>query len=150
MTFTPCPINTYFYLSKMWITLLRAFQYIFPYFFLPNNERRSDLHSSPSVLGVFRVLLMHGWAAPSTPSPPLHPTFRSTVHPLSLECHFIDKSSLESNLAWVTVHQTIASRRLHKGQLVHNTGPFQRSWHGGKWLHPRLSISIWSLLHDLA
>ena len=149
MTFTPCPINTYFYLSQMLITLLRAFKYIFPYFFLPNNKGRSDLCSSLSALGVFRALLMHGWAAPLTPSPPLHPTFHSTVDSLSVECHSIDKSSLKSNLARVTVHQAIASQFLHKGQLTHNAGPFQRSWHGRKWLRPRLSISIWSLLHDL-
>ena len=45
----------------MLILFLRTSKYIFPYFFLPNNDR-SDLHSSPSALSIFWVLLMGGWA----------------------------------------------------------------------------------------
>ena len=46
----------------MLIPFLRDSKYIFPYFFRPNNEHRSDLRSSPSALSIFRALLMRGWA----------------------------------------------------------------------------------------
>ena len=64
----------------MLIIFLRAFKFIFPYFFLPNNECRSDLCSSPSALGICRALLMRGWAAMSMPSP-LRPGRQSTAAP---------------------------------------------------------------------
>ena len=74
--------NTYFYLSQMLIPFLRDSKYIFLYFFCPNNEHRSDFRSSPSAVGIFRALLMRGWACnvrsilPSiqrSPTPIVHP-----------------------------------------------------------------------------
>ena len=44
----------------MLILSLRAFKHIFPYFFLPYNERKSNFRSSRSALGIFRALLMGG------------------------------------------------------------------------------------------
>ena len=46
----------------MLVLFLGTFKYIFPYFFLPNNECRRDFRSTQSALGIFRALLMGGWA----------------------------------------------------------------------------------------
>ena len=79
MTFTPCRTNTYFYLSQMLIPFLRDSKHIFPYFFRPNNERRSDLRSSLSALGIFRALLNLQQLYPpfystiDSPTPMVHP-----------------------------------------------------------------------------
>ena len=52
----------------MLMLFIKASKYIFLYFFPFNNECRSDLRNSPSVLGIFWALLMIVEHATSTPS----------------------------------------------------------------------------------
>ena len=86
----------------MLLLFLKASRYIFLYFFLFNNEHRSDFRNSPSALGIFRALLMGGWprhvrhsilpfvqhvnnrlAHPSSPTPSTLPQIRGREQPKS-------------------------------------------------------------------
>ena len=90
----------------MLLLFLKASRYIFLYFFLFNNECRSDLRKSPSALGIFRALLMCGstrhirhsilpfvqhvnnqLAHPSRPAPSTLPQTRGCEQPESEVMH---------------------------------------------------------------